>query len=154
MYYRPQRKYPAKGVLFIDEQPTLVLVTVCTRKRIRWLANDTVQTLLVAAWGEATDWHVGRYMIMPDHLHFFAWPGSGQAGLDLWIKIWKSRISLRFDQPGCRWQSGSFHHRIRAHDSAEARYRYILMNPIRAGLTDEPARWRFQGEMTRFADWW
>jgi putative transposase len=154
MIDRPQRKHPAKGVLFVDEQPTLVFVTVCTRKRVRWLANQAVHSLLVAAWKQAADWHVGHYIIMPDHLHFFAWPGSGQAGLDLWIKIWKSRVSLRYNKLGCKWQPGSFHHRIRAHDSAEARYCYMLMNPIRAGLIDDPALWPFQGEVTRFADWW
>jgi hypothetical protein len=36
-------------------------------------------------------------------------------------------------------QPGSFHHRIRSHDSAEARCRCMLMNPIRAGLIDDPA---------------
>jgi len=71
----PQRNRPDKGVLIKEYQPTLVFVTICTKGRKPWLATDTNHRLLRTIWREATYWKVGPYVIMPNHLHFFAWPG-------------------------------------------------------------------------------
>jgi hypothetical protein len=57
-------------VLIKDHQPTLVFVTICTKGREPWLATDSNHCLLRTIWTEATDWKVGTYIIMPNHLHF------------------------------------------------------------------------------------
>jgi len=68
----PKRKHPAHGVLFVEGQPTIIFDTVCTKDRGTWLANDAVHNLLREVWLEADAWWMGRYLIMPDHIHFFA----------------------------------------------------------------------------------
>ena len=68
----PQRIYPDKGVVIKEHQPTLVFATVCTKGRKPWLATDETHRLLQTIWTEATYWKVGPYVIMPNHLHFFA----------------------------------------------------------------------------------
>ena len=60
------RKYPVHGVFNLPNQPTIVSVTVCTKNRKRWLANELVHKLLVDVWVKADRWLVGRYVIMPD----------------------------------------------------------------------------------------
>jgi putative transposase len=66
------RKHPAHGVLFVEGQPTIVFGTVCTKDRNPWLACDDVHALLCEVWRDATAWLLGRYIILPDHIHFFA----------------------------------------------------------------------------------
>jgi len=39
-----------------------------------------VHDLLCSVWREATAWLVGRYVIMPDHVHLFAAPGDIELG--------------------------------------------------------------------------
>ena len=79
--HHPQRKRPASGVFLSRGKTTIVHVSVCTRRRRRWLATPEVHDLLTHVWREATAWLVGRYVIMPDHIHLFAAPGSIDMGV-------------------------------------------------------------------------
>jgi hypothetical protein len=47
-----------------------------------------------------------------------------------------------------------FHHRIRSWESAEAKYRYLLNNPVRHGLVSSAEEWPYQGELFPMKDWW
>ena len=75
------RKHPAHGVLIIPNRPTIVYLTVCTKDRQPWLATPEVHALLRLVWTDAAAWLVGKYMIMPDHIHLFAAPDKWQSPL-------------------------------------------------------------------------
>ena len=70
----PSRHHPAHGVHSDSHNPIIVFLTVCTKDRSPWLANAAVHSLLREAWSTADAWLIGRYVIMPDHLHLFAAP--------------------------------------------------------------------------------
>ena len=53
----------------------IVLITVDTPRRRPLLNNASVHSWLRSCWLEAADWVVGRYVLMPDHLHLFCAPG-------------------------------------------------------------------------------
>jgi putative transposase len=91
---------------------------------------------------------------MPDHLHLFARPGLGSATFDGWIQYWKSMFTKTIRNRNLRWQSGGFHHRIRSWEGAEEKRRYMMMNPVRAGLVAKPEEWPFSGEIFRHDEWW
>jgi len=150
----PQRAYPDKGVTIKEHQPTLGFATVCTKDRKPWLATDEAHGLLQAIWTEATYWKVGSYIIMPNHLHFFAWPGELYADIDDWVQYWKSMFTKRLRKPDCRWQRASFHRRIRSHESAEQRRTYMFENPVRAGLVQKACDWPYGGEVFKPGFWW
>jgi putative transposase len=150
----PQRIRPDKGVLIKDDQPTLVFVTICTKGYKPWLATDTNHCLLRTIWTEATYWKVGTYIVMPNHLHFFAWPGRLHADVDDWVQYWKSIFTKRLRKPDCRWQRASFHHRIRSDESAEERRAYMIENPVRAGLVQRACDWPYGGELFKPGFWW
>ncbi|PYI92762.1 MAG: hypothetical protein DME97_08025 [Verrucomicrobia bacterium] len=52
--------------------PIIVFVTVCTKDRKPLLANAEMHEILRESWQLAERWLVGRYVIMPDHIHCFA----------------------------------------------------------------------------------
>src|SRR5437763_7242537 len=54
----------------------IIFVTVCTAQRRKILASPRTQEVLVDAWQFANKWLVGRFVIMPDHLHFFYAPND------------------------------------------------------------------------------
>jgi len=124
------RSRPARGVIASSDQPTIVFLTVCTKNRYPWLAQPEPHRVLVEVWRSLSDWKVSRYVLMPDHLHFFAWPGSYGISFDRWVTAWKAKASRTLANKAFRWQSGAFHHRIRSWESAEAKYLYMLNNPV------------------------
>ena len=67
---------PAHGVQVDPTGPTIVFLTVCTKDRKPWLAlRGEPPLLLVRSGAVAQAWRVGRYVLMPDHIHLFAAPG-------------------------------------------------------------------------------
>jgi putative transposase len=150
----PQRRYPAKGIIEDDRTPTLIFLTVCTAARRPWLADPTVHETLVQIWRSATHWQVGPYLLMPDHLHLFAMPGGGSATVDRWIQYWKSMFTKAVRNRDLRWHPTAFHHRIRSWEGAEEKRRYMMMNPVRAGLVARPEDWPFRGEIFQNDEWW
>jgi putative transposase len=91
---------------------------------------------------------------MPDHLHFFAWPGQLYADIDNWVQFWKSMFTKRLRKPDWRWQRASFHHRIRSHESAEERRADMFENPVRAGLVQKASDSPYAGELFKPDFWW
>src|ERR1700751_1107960 len=108
MSYRSQRSRPCRGVTKIDARPILVFVTVGTALRVPWLANDEVRSALRDIWFKADRWETGIYVIMPDHIHLFAWPGKIEHDLDAWIRYWKSLVTKHLGSSACSWQQCFF----------------------------------------------
>ena len=84
--------------------------------------------------------HVGRYVIMPDHIHLFAAPTETDVDLDGWIRFWKScftkeiRRSKSFKCPPRFWQSQHWDTRLRNWRSYDNKWTYVRNNPVRHGL--------------------
>jgi REP-associated tyrosine transposase len=141
------RKHPAKGVLYIPGEPTVVFVTTCTKGRAPWLAREPIHVMLRAAWAEADAWLVGRYVIMPDHVHLFAAPGPKDIDIERWVGYWKSIVSMGVKNLQHRWQRECWHHRLRSSESYEEKWEYVRDNPVRKGLVEKADDWPFQGEI-------
>jgi putative transposase len=157
---RATRKHPAHGILIPSRHPTVVFLTVCTKDRRPWLANPDVHGLLRSIWLNAEAWLVGRYVLMPDHLHLFCAPNEdGSAGaspsqagaasvpLDNWVRYWKSQFSKRHGNPVRRWQSDHWDTRLRREESYDAKWEYVRNNPVRAGLVERADDWLYEGEI-------
>ena len=147
----PVRKQPAHGILGSLSQPVLVFITVCTKDRRRWLANPKCHSLLRDVWREAVTWRVGRYVIMPDHIHLFASPSDldrdPPVSLEQWMRYWKALFSKRNEDPNCRWQRGHWDRRVRRNESYSEKWLYVRDNPVRHGLVERAEDWPFQGEI-------
>src|SRR4051794_678023 len=113
----PQRKHPAHGLNPTISEPTILFVTVCTKDRCPWLTKNGVHELLREVWSAAQAWIVGRYVLMPDHLHFFATPGKPQLPLENWIRFWKSQFTKRHKDGSCRWQPDHWDRRLRSDEN-------------------------------------
>ncbi len=133
--------------------PIIIFVTICTKDRKPILANDAAHQLLCAAWQLKTSWVIGRYMIMPDHLHLFCAPGEPPSlPLPPWVKFWKSH-SARFwpDRNAAPvWQRDFWDTQLRRGESYTDKWNYVVYNPVRAGLVGRPEEWPYQGELNVF----
>jgi putative transposase len=153
MFYH-ERGHPARGVLHDETVPTLVFATVCTKKRKPWLAMPQVYRALRSAWVHHNQWIVGPYVVMPNHVHFFAEPSAEPGAFDDWIIRWKCGVARVLKNRAWRWQAGSFHHRIRCFEDAVEKRIYMDENPIRAGLVKRIRDWPYRGELVKTERWW
>ena len=147
----PRRKTPVHmPVAARRDGSAIVFLTVCSEKRKAILARSDVHELLINAWRQADAWLVGRYVIMPDHVHLFCAPGVLDAPeLKQWVQYWKTMASRAWPRPVEQpvWQKSFWDTQLRRGESYSSKWEYVRMNPIRAGLCVTPGDWPFQGEM-------
>jgi REP element-mobilizing transposase RayT len=83
---------------------------------------------------------------MPDHVHIVVEGCTDAADLKRLVKIAKQRVvySLRTEhQVRDIWQEGFHDWVVRPHQSTEDVVRYVLNNPVRAGLVEKPEDYSF-----------
>lgn len=139
-------KPPQELFLRIGE-PNLVFVTIRTEDSRPWLAAPEVHRLLVDVWQAADAWLIGRYILMPDHVHFFCAPHDWAVPLKHWITHWKSRLTKAHGNPAWRFQSLSWHHRLRKMESYAQKWHYLRNNAVADGLVSSPDEWPYQGQL-------
>ncbi len=91
----------------------------------------------MAAWSAADHWVVGRYVVMPDHIHLFCAPARQEAlELKRWVHFWKSYASRHWPAPSEHpiWQTDFWDSQLRSADSYEGKWEYVWNNPVRHGL--------------------
>jgi putative transposase len=148
-------------------QPAVFFITICSSRRQSILACEEVVEILVKEWtdaGERHGWTTGRYVVMPDHVHFFCAPVGNvdETGNDLqkeyslsrFLQQWKQWTSKQIIQQ-CGyaapvWQAGYFDHLLRSAESYQQKWEYVRENPVRAGLVKNVNEWLWQGEIHDF----
>jgi len=121
-------------------------LTLTSHER-KWLfANREVHQAFITFSEKAIDYGVavGRYVLMPDHIHLFAAFGPDSINVSAWIKSLKNSISkcLRGRGiPSPHWQKDFFDHVLRNDESYTEKWEYMKQNPVRAGFVDQAEDW-------------
>lgn len=127
-------------------------VTLCAADRKPILADQKVHAAFVRFGQEAINRgvFVGRYILMPDHVHLFVKVPPPAENLSGWVKSLKNFLSkcLRDGRVAApHWQKGFFDHLLRSGESYASKWRYMTENPVRAGLVEIWSDWPHQGEI-------
>ncbi len=148
---RAGRKHPVHWTpVERGNRPVLIFLTVCSAKRKPILANERTAGVIISAWQDADHWLVGRYTILPDHIHLFCAPGRPDAlSLQKWVAFWKSKVSNHWPSPEAQpiWQMDFWDTQLRAGESYHAKWEYVRSNAVRHGLVAEAQEWPYQGEL-------
>ena len=139
-------------------------VTCCTHDRKKVLANGTVHQAFLEFGKRGYNERnvaIGRYVIMPDHLHLFV-RGPYDFRLSGWVNQLKGCLTkqIRGSRPQgdcdnlCSrspvanvWQRGFFDHVLRSCESYSEKWRYVEQNPVRAGLVKKAESLPYAGEV-------
>jgi putative transposase len=98
-------------------------------------------------------WTIGRYVVMPDPLHFFTTSNEtpGAASLSRFMagfKLWTAKCFLGSAGAAAPlWRKEFFDHVLRSNESYESKWNYVRENPVRAGLVNRPDDWPYSGEI-------
>jgi len=118
-----------------------LFVTPGTRRR--WRLPPGARTL---ALKHVLHEHLSRVfiyvaLVMPDHMHpIFELLGNASfADVMKSVKgVSSRRINQLLHRTGHVWEEESFDHVMRLKERSRARYEYVCMNPVRAGLAASP----------------
>jgi putative transposase len=162
-------KPPRLELIFQRFNASVYFVTFNTHIRANLLGNSEVHQALIKYCRRAADFRVGvgRYVIMPDHVHLFVCFGVGcTTPLSTWIKGLKREIDrVLFSmgrEPAKRpreklcsfWQPGFHDHLLRSNESYVAKWDYAFQNPVRAGLVSRAEEWPYAGQIIRIDRTW
>ncbi len=134
--------------IFSSYDPPLFFLTFNTSHRRSLLGNDAVHEQFIdfARNAETRGIGVGKYVIMPDHVHLFV-RGGPDFLLSQWVRMLKRALSDVISAKSPHWQKGFFDHLIRHAESYAEKWDYVRENPVRAGLVAESEAWPWQGEI-------
>lgn len=138
--------------LFTDRP--IFFVTAATQGRRRLLAQERLHQAFRAFCRDAAKRKVfvGRYVLMPDHLHLFVAIAPGGVSLSKWVQILKVTLAKAMREQGHTgpfWQKGFFDHVLRSAESYRLKWEYVRWNPVRASLIKRTEDWPYQGEVFR-----
>ena len=139
---------PSRLRVFQRYDPPLYFVTLNTYRRAALLANKPVHEAFIefAHEGELRGVSVGRYVLMPDHIHLFVC-GTIDFVLGQWIRLLKRKLSGSIAHRRPHWQEGFFDHLVGRSESYGEKWAYVCNNPVRAGLVADAEDWPWQGEI-------
>ena len=147
------REYPRlpPRLRWIFVHNPLFFVTFCTYERRKLHALDAVHAEFVAFALQANSQHsiaVGRYVIMPDHVHLFV-RGPDDFQLGSWVGRLKQALAKHIALAAAApiWQRGFFDHVLRSDESYSQKWNYVRENSVRAGLVKNANDWRYSGEI-------
>jgi len=132
-------------------------LTFCTDYRKRVFIHDSVVTLVAnQILRAATDTHFAliAYCFMPDHLHLVTEGLRDDSDCLRFIKLAKQYSGFYFSQAhgGKLWQRYGFEHVLRDDELTLVVVRYVLQNPVRAGLASHPREYPFIGSQVYSLD--
>jgi REP element-mobilizing transposase RayT len=134
----------------IPNQSIICFISCNVDQRRRLLARPEIHRVLLDAWRKADHWLVGRYVIMPDHVHFFCAPRQvPMTPLKRWMEFWRADASRHWPHPLEKpvWQKDFFDRQLRGAESYRQKWLYELENPVKAGLVSRWEDWPYQGEL-------
>jgi putative transposase len=141
---------PHRLAEFSYKGPHRYSLTFCSRARRIVFVETVVVDVALAQILQSAALHafvVVAYCFMPDHLHLL--PAGQSAGADLiaFAKDVKQRVGYHAPLPraGTIWQRGYYERILRDDEATLTVAKYILENPVRQGLVQQPRDYPFSG---------
>ncbi len=92
---------------------------------------------------------VTAYCFMPDHLHLLTTGESEHADLRRFVRALKQRTGFEHSREfkTTLWQRYYWDHVLRTDEDVWTLIRYILANPVRAGIVARPLEFAYSGSL-------
>ena len=127
-------------------------LTFCTDRRIPHFVDQAIVYLVLTQIVRAAEEHgfaVVAYCFMPDHLHLLVEGQSDDSDCKRFIARAKQYSGFYFAKVhgGTLWQRYGFEHVLRDDEVTLVVARYIVQNPIRAGLVERIEDYPYVGSL-------
>jgi putative transposase len=146
--------------------PHCYFLTICCHQRERCFEDDASAVWLVSQVVQlfpSKRFAVIAYCVMPDHIHLLLEGATDGADLRVAMHDWKQQTGFEWKRRTKQrlWQSGYFEYVLRDEDSVSSIVRYIVSNPVRAGIAEDigqyphtgSSRYRLEELTDAVSDW-
>lgn len=137
----PRNALPPEGVYH--------LTTRGVARRLIYLDDDDHRTFLALFAGvvDRYEWRCHAFCLMPNHYHAVveALLGRVSAGMHWLNGVYAQHFNVRHRRWGHLFGERFAAWVVRDEDHLSEACRYVLENPVRAGLCDDPADWPWSG---------
>ena len=128
-------------------------LTFCTKERAtRFVSSEVVDLVMtqILHAAQEREFAVHAYVVMPDHLHLLVHGASESSDLNAFASLAKQRSGYAYSrsQRGTLWQPSYYEHVLREEEDDLRVIWYIVNNPVRAGLAEDPESYPFLGSAT------
>ncbi len=143
-FWRKQNRLPLPNYA----ETHAYLLTLACEKRRREFNGALVGFCLEKLRGGAAKRkvHVLAYCFMPDHPHLLVY-SENPAFVPAFLRDFKQITGFTFKKRTGRtlWQKSYHDHILRSEESVRRAARYIVANPVRAGIVSNPADYPYTG---------
>ncbi len=149
----PNRGHLKRIPVWIPQTHSVIyfVTACCANRRKIFVAPLSVGIALhsLIKCTDASDWNVPQICFMPDHVHLMLLPmREREQRLSNVMQRWKSSTKQRLNAAGIEgdiWQREFFDRLLRSNESLTDKWRYVEMNPVRAGLCSVPEDYPYLG---------
>lgn len=127
---------------YSEQQRAYFVTSVLAERERRYFADFSCARLVVEEMRALHDDEAVcslAWVIMPDHIHWLFQLGDGM-DLSAAVKRFKARSARRVNdhlhRQGALWQKSFYDHALRDGEDVRGIARYIVANPLRAGLVE------------------
>ncbi len=137
--------------------PTAYFLTLCSAEGRNVFSETKLAEHVIDCLMDCSsryDYKLLAYCLMPDHLHLLVCPNGGERPVPQYVQAFNSRSTRVFWQcsgNGRLWQRGFYDHIVRKDETLVEIAEYILANPVRKGLADDPVQYPFSGAAEDFS---
>lgn len=147
--------------LIVDKKMFLIEDTYLDNYRdVHWLDDERIAKLVKESLyhGNGVTHHLHAYCIMPNHVHVLLTPllpdTKHMSSLSRVLHGKKGHTGREANRilglSGPFWQDESYDHWVRDDDERERIVAYIRLNPVKAGLAEQPINWLWGSCSDRF----
>lgn len=143
-----EKKHRLDEEIYIGERP--VSFTLCIKDRKQYFTSDSPfqifeQILLDEL--KSFDCFAFIYLFMPDHVHLVLGGNNSNSNVKKCLEIFKQKSGyyLSKNSKNIHWQKDYYDHILRSEENLEVHSKYILNNPVRAGIVDYWKTYPFKG---------
>jgi putative transposase len=126
------------------------LLTFCTFERRAFLRDAHIAQMVLSQFRRTAarfGFALSAYCVMPDHVHLLVKGLSDNSHLRQFVQSAKRSTGQSFARRAGHglWQEGYYDRVVRPEESLLHMARYILENPVRAGLVETPRDYPYAG---------
>jgi REP element-mobilizing transposase RayT len=137
----------------------LVSFTLCIKDRKELFNDEKIfilfESILLKELAEC-DCSVYIYLFMPDHAHILLSGNTEDSDIKKCLDRFKKKTGfwLSVNQPNYQWQKDYYDHILRKEEDLNTVMKYILNNPVRAGIVENWNEYKFKGSIVYNLNEW
>jgi len=152
-----EKKHRLNPEVYIGERP--IAFTLCLKGRLSYFTTESVfkyfETILLE---ELKNHNCSAfvYLFMPDHLHLVLAGNNPDSNIKKCLEMFKQKTGFHLSKSKANvsWQKDYYDHILRSEENLETHIKYILNNPVRAGLSEYWKKYPFKGSTVYNLDEW